>query len=136
MTLALALMISMVVELLSALTLMAVTARLQLAGNRRTGVEAELALASAIADFRVLHATQLNQIPPHGSEVLPPTTLPGGWQAAAIAERPDSQEIVVLRVHVRRVDGVGHLVAGRQGTLLLSARTADTAIVIGHWPRF
>jgi hypothetical protein len=136
MTLLLALAVTLLVEFLSALTLLAVSSRLRLASEMRQGIEAELVLTTAIAEFRVAQAAALNAVIPGETAVLPTFSYPAGWQAVATASRFNASSPLVLDVRVRRTNTGGELVAGRRGTLLLRPIAADTAFVIGNWPRY
>lgn len=129
------LLVLVLAQSLLAVTALASGAAARLSGDRRAAVEAVAALETATAHARVDHRGTLDTLSA-GTAVSLPVAEPAGWTITATARREFASPLIVLRVAVVRRAADGTPLAGRRGTLLLEAITADTAIVIGSRPRF
>lgn len=130
MTLPGALAVVVLLEGFAAVTLVAAAARFRLAADHRLGVEAELAVHSALALGRVSQGAALAGIPPGSAAVALPAPLMAGWEVTLVASREAAESPVRLTAQVLRRGPDGAPRAARSATLLLAPLSADTANVI------
>lgn len=129
-----ALVVVVLLASFAALGLAAATARLRLTGDLRVAVEADVRVASLLAERRVQGDSALAALS-DGERVDFGVRLRGdGWQERSWALRQGNLVLLSAEVMLR---GSGQtLVAARRATLLLGAVSADTVRVSGYRFRY
>lgn len=121
------------VSAFAALALLAATARLRLAGDLRIAVEADLRVASLLAERRVLGDSLLAALSDGGALDFGIRDA-DGWRERSWAERRGL--LVRLSAEVTLQPGAGAVIGARRATLLLGVVTADTLRVSGYRSRY
>ncbi len=132
--LALALVAIVLLEGFAALALLAAAARVRLAGDLRLATEADLRVASALAEVRVAQDAALAGLPDRARIDLPCPARDVRWTAACWAVRQGP--LVQLSAEIALRNPLGVAVAARRATLLLGHVAADTVRVSGYRPRY
>lgn len=132
--LALALMVLLLLEGFAAATVLAVAARARLGGALRISVEGDLALATALAEWRVSQDSLLSALVDGDSVGLRARTGPDGWMLRGTALRRGSVILVIGEATKR--DAAARVIGWRRATLLMGVGVADTVRVSGYRSRY
>lgn len=130
----LALVAVLLMQCLIAVAMTATVTDVRLAGDVRLGIEADLVVASALADARIDQAAAMHALIPGDVVVWSWIGGASGWRTRTTAER--TGPLVLLHAHAEYLTPSGTVRAARDATLVLGYNTSDTLQVLRGRSRF